>query len=259
MGNQIDYLFPKKDSDDSGERVDANCIMDFIKSHTYELPGNFKLVMVSIDEIEDMMKTAEEKLLPSTETPAEKPPIAIETPQQPANPKAESVASGDIIAKLDEVKELLERDNHKDSIIKDLHHEMERLNGNFFEDIRRPMIKSIIAIHRQLTGRVRSLEKNPAGADVNSEDLYNEFTKNLKFDMTAVGDILEDEYDLEYFEPAIGDLYNPKENNAIRVISTDDEQQDNIIQEVLYGGFKNTNTDRIFLKANVIVNKHKKL
>lgn len=294
MSNIFNYLFSKKGNTTTAEEpIQAN-IADFIKEHTVEMPGRSRMVMIPVDEFEEMVRQAEatepqetvtetiemtveeqkpevhpelettqpvpspEDTMPDTELPEAIVPTTA-APEQPASDVCADVSSQleELKSGQDELKALLERENYKDSIIKDLHKEMERLNGNFFEDIRRPMIKSIIAIHRQMTGRVKALEKNPSDASTDYEKLYNEMAKNLKFDMTAVADTLEDEYDLEFFEPAAGDFYNPKEDNAIRVIATDDAQQDGVIAEVLYGGFKNTSTERIFLKANVIVYKHK--
>ena len=209
------------------------------------------------EELKEEPEVAVLPVQPATEQPEE----SKEESPLPSTPVVEGKGSEDIeamVSRLEELKALLERDNYKDGIIKDLHKEMERLNGNFFEDIRRPMIKSIIAIHRQMTGRLKTLEKETAASDSDYKKLYEELVKNMKFDLTAIGDTMEDEYDLEFFEPVSGDLYNPKEDNAIRVVATDDEGQDGVIQEVLYGGFKNTSTDRIFLKANVIVYKFKK-
>ena len=282
MGSLLDYLFPKKGNSASEEGSAGENMMEFIKAHTVEMPGREKMVMIPFTEFEEMSKQAEtaqqhqetvieteepiftEEPKPKAEPVVVKPesvamkPTTEESRQEPTKPETEHTIPNEFSDKLKELKELIERSNYKDGIIKDLHKEMERLNGNFYEDIRRPMIKSIIAIHRQMTGRVKVLEKNIADADTDYEKLYREQVKNMMFDMTAVSDTLEDEYDLEFFEPAVGDLYNPKEDNAIRVVATEDEHQDGMIQEVLYGGFKNTSTDRIFLKANVIVYKLKK-
>ena len=283
MSSLFEFLFSKKGSTTTTtEKPTQASIADFIKEHTVEMPGSSKMIMIPVDEFEEMVRQAEaeepqetvidhvevtieepepeqkpvtpqpeetpEEVKPATEKPDDEIPAA-ETPEQPVSEDGSVVLS-----RLEEVKTLLERDNYKDSIIKDLHKEMERLNGNFFEDIRRPMIKSIIAIHRRMTGRVKALAKNPMRTDSDYEKLYDD----MKFDLTTIADILEDEYDLEFYEPAAGDLYNPKEDNAVRVIAADSEQQDGLIAEVLYGGFKNASTDRIFLKANVIVYKYKK-
>lgn len=288
MGNVFDYLFRKRGIVTSEEGYRDGSIMDFFNSHTVEMPGKNKMVMIPLDEFEEMVRQAEaeepqetvvehiEVTIEEPEPEPEQKPAPLqpeETPEEakPAREKPEveipvtetpeqsvSEDSTVVLSRLDELKTLLDRDNYKDSIIKDLHKEMERLNGNFFEDIRRPMIKSIIAIHRQMTGRVKALAKNPTRGEADYEKLYAEVAKNMNFDLTAIADTLEDEYDLEFYEPAAGDLYNPKEDNAVRVIVTDSEQQDGLIAEVLYGGFKNASTDRIFLKANVIVYKFKK-
>ena len=77
--------------------------------------------------------------------------------------------------------------------------------------------------------------------------------KNMEFDSTSVLDTLEDEYDLIYFEPTIGDAYNPKEQNAIKIEETDNPVLGGTVKDVIYGGFKETSSDRIWLKANIIV------
>lgn len=273
MGNIFDIFFPKTGNVIAEGIYASDDITDFIKSHTVEIPGESRMVMIPVEEFEEMVRMSE-TIIEKEEVPESVPKIETEQAPQPnpqtsfgaqqdasslpEDPKSDTTNNTELLSKLNELKEMLQQESHKDGIIKDLHKELEKLNGNFFEDIRRPMIKSIIAIHRQMTGRVKAIEKTPVGQDADYEKLYQEMVKNLKFDMTAIGDTLEDEYDLEFFEPVAGDLYNPKEDNAIRVVSTDDEYQDGVIQKVLYGGFKNTNTDKIFLKANVIVYKFKK-
>lgn len=280
MSNLFDFFFSHKGTVINESDSTSEDFMEFIKSHTVEMPDESRMIMIPMEEFEEMASMAEEADLPQESTiqidevqePKTKsdsgqmsrpaPSRSLEIPQD-TPPQEESNSNtftgGELLSVLNELKEMMKRENYKDGIIKNLHKEMERLNGNFFEDIRRPMIKSIIAIHRQMMGRVKALDKNQTDSDADYENLYLELVKNVKFDMTAVGDTLEDEYDLEYFEPSIGDLYNPKEDNAIRVVITENEQQDSVIQEVLYGGFKNTSTDKIFLKANVIVYKFKNI
>lgn len=161
--------------------------------------------------------------------------------------------------RLDAIKAAVNNSQHKDALIRDLHKEMEGLKNDFYASLRRPIIKSIIAIHRRMDERLKYIDAKVDATDADYKQLLCEVEKNLRFDSTSILDTLEDEYDLIYFEPTVGEAYNSKEENAIKVEETDNPVLGGTVKDVIYGGFKEAVTGRIWLKANIAVYKSKKM
>ena len=88
-----------------------------------------------------------------------------------------------------------------------------------------------------------------------SPETYTRLLREVENCKLHIQDILEDEYDLEYFEPTIGSAYSPKEQTAIRTVITDTPEQAGTIKEFHYGGFRNTTTNKIFQPSTVTVYK----
>jgi hypothetical protein len=153
---------------------------------------------------------------------------------------------------LNNVQASLTKEDYKDGLVRQLHQELEQYRNNFYNDIKRPFIKSIIAIHNQMNKRLLHSEEVPDD-NTDYKKLYEKTVGNIKFDKQAIEDILDDEYDLNYYEPNVGEMYNAKEENAIKVEITNNKAQSSMIKDVIYGGFKSTQDGKVFLKANVIV------
>ena len=88
------------------------------------------------------------------------------------------------------------------------------------------------------------------------KELVSVFIENHQFDMNTIADALEDEYDLKYFEPQPEDPFNAKDFEAIDVVTTEDVLLAGKVKEVIYGGFKECDTGRVFMKSKVIVYKN---
>lgn len=198
----------------------------------------------------------------TTETETEEMPLpeAETTPSQPATqplPKIEAELAT-MKATLAGMETALKDSQHKDALIRDLHKEMESLKNDFYASLRRPLIKSIIAIHRRMDERQKYMEKSVDAEGADYKALLDEAVKNMDFDCTSVLDTLEDEYDLIYFEPTVGDAYNPKEENAVKVEETDNPALGGTVKDVVYGGFREASTGRVWQKANIVVYRIKK-
>ena len=195
----------------------------------------------------------ESLLCPESETePVLEPELESGETSHPEEPVVDSMLNA-ICERLDIMDKDIKETQRKDELIRDLHKEMETLKNDFYASLRRPVIKSIIAIHRRMDERLKYIDGKREEDGADSRLLLDEMVKNMEFDSTSVLDTLEDEYDLIYFEPTIGDAYNPKEQNAIKIEETDNPVLGGTVKDVIYGGFKETSSDRIWLKANIIV------
>ena len=150
------------------------------------------------------------------------------------------------------LKKLLEDSSYKDKIIKDLHEELQSHNRDLHAEIVKPLLKNMIKMHERLTKTYKFYENTEAKS---SPETYTRLLREVENCKLHIQDILEDEYDLEYFEPTIGSAYSPKEQTAIRTVITDTPEQAGTIKEFHYGGFRNTTTNKIFQPSTVTVYK----
>lgn len=156
------------------------------------------------------------------------------------------------------IEKWMDDESHKDELIHSLHKELEKHQTNLYSSIQRPFILSIIDIDKRMNDRIKFTDKLLCNAKSpeNFKDIAEQIYKNFQFDRRTLLDTLEDEYDLTYYEPVIGEKFNPKEHSAIKTIETEDALQANTIQEVIYGGYKNQE-DKVYLKSKVVVFKSK--
>lgn len=154
--------------------------------------------------------------------------------------------------KQEELMHLLESERYKDQLIKELHDELETFKKGLYETIKRPMIKSIISIHKRLLDQA----KYYAHAALDDTAMVQKMTEDIHFNTQAILDTLEDEYDLTYFEPKISDYFDPKTMNVLAVENTDVLERDKTISGIVYGGYIDL-YGKVFLKSNVKVYKHK--
>ena len=146
----------------------------------------------------------------------------------------------------------MEDSSYKDKIIKDLHEELQSHNRDLHAEIVKPLLKNMIKMHQPLTKTYKFYENTEAKS---SPETYTRLLREVENCKLHIQDILEDEYDLEYFEPTIGSAYSPKEQTAIRTVITDTPEQAGTIKEFHYGGFRNTTTNKIFQPSTVTVYK----
>jgi molecular chaperone GrpE (heat shock protein) len=180
------------------------------------------------------------------------------------NAPSEEINTEQILDELKSIKESLTTEiqhknteiQTKEDSIKELHEELVKLRNNFYGEIKNPMINSIISIHKKMYSRINDYKKNK---EENKEEIDPKvFMDNLNFDLGFITDLMMDDYNLIFFEPKVGDQYNPKEENAIKSLDTEDENLASTIESVIYGGFKtNDDQDKIFCKALVSVYKQK--
>ena len=204
--------------------------------------------------IEQTVVTITSTTPPQLEPEPEKEPASMAGQQLPQM----ATALEQVSEKLKSLETAISDTQHKDELIRNLHKEMEGLKNDFYASLRRPLIKSIVAIHRRMNERLKYLEMKMEEEGADSKALLDEAIRNMEFDCTTVLDTLEDEHDLVYFEPTAGEAYNPKEENAVQVVETDNPVLGGTVKDIIYGGFKESSTGRVWLKANIAVYRMKK-
>ena len=164
-----------------------------------------------------------------------------------AAPAIDPAALKGIDEKIAKILSKIEDIEYKDKIIKDLHEDLRENKRDFTTELSKPVLTNLVKIHQMLRGvflRFKAVE---------SPDTENfpKVIRELENNMLNVQDMLEQEYNLAYEEPEIGSKYNPKEQNALQAVITDDESKNGTIAEVVYGGFRDLDKEKMFKSALV--------
>ena len=152
-----------------------------------------------------------------------------------------------------EIWKMLEENQYKDKIIKELHDELQKRNRDFYADIAKPYLKNIIKIFERISGTYKSLNRDEFKEKENALELAIRAVENDKY---MIEDMLGDEYDMIYYEPEVGSEYNPKEHTALQSVVTRQREQSGKIIECRQGGFRDANTSKVFKSAIVTVYKY---
>lgn len=213
---------------------------------------------------EEETSTTEELPSPTVEEPTveepkeEKPSLEVKEDEPEVAP---SVVAGDktlaeLVTKLNAMQNLLEENNRKDTIIKELHAELQEHKRDIYSDLTKPLLNNILKIHKNMYELYLHFSKNLGKED--NPSTIEQMLKAFDNQVVSIKDMLEDEYDLEYFEPKKGDVYSPKEHHALEALGTEDESLVGTIYACKIGGFRNVNTEKIFKPAFVSVYKSNK-
>lgn len=201
---------------------------------------------------------------PTVEEPKEEKPkvekpsseVKVDEPEVAPSAVAEDKTLAGLMAKLAEMQSLLEENNRKDAIIKELHAELQEHKRDIYSDLTKPLLNNILKIHKNMYELYLHFSKNLGKED--NPSTIEQMLKAFDNQVVSIKDMLEDEYDLEYFEPKKGDVYSPKEHHALEALGTEDESLVGTIYACKIGGFRNVNTEKIFKPAFVSVYKSNK-
>jgi len=130
-----------------------------------------------------------------------------------------------------EFQSKLKYDKHRESIIDNLHAELQQHKNGLMEKLLRPIFMDII----ELIDDNRSLVKDMA---LNNED---ENPKKLKRFFGAVSEDLEDllyKHGVEAMEVMTNNVFNPSVQRVIKTINTEEKQLDKRVAEKLKSGYK---------------------
>lgn len=197
--------------------------------------------------------------LEKPDVPVTPPPFRPEQPQPQAPAATPAPASepcridlSPIEVRLDKIEKFMDDNSYKDGLIKKLHADLQERSADFIGQLKRPYLKSIIRIHERLNNTLAACSRPEA---MTGDDAIARTLKKMKGDLLMVQDMLDDEYDLEYFLPAAGDRYDPRLHNALRSLPAPTPGQVGTIAECLAGGFMEQNGNRVVKSATVTVYK----
>lgn len=196
---------------------------------------------------------------PTVEEPKEEKPspeVKVDEPEVAPSTVTGDKTLAELVTKLNAMQNLLEENNRKDTIIKELHAELQEHKRDIYSDLTKPLLNNILKIHKNMYELYLHFSKNLGKED--NPSTIEQMLKAFDNQVVSIKDMLEDEYDLEYFEPKKGDVYSPKEHHALEALGTEDESLVGTIYACKIGGFRNVNTEKIFKPAFVSVYKSNK-
>ena len=140
----------------------------------------------------------------------------------------------------------------RDELMKSLHTELQQHNRNLYAEITKPQLLHLVNVHKRMLETYQyydklSVEEYP--------EVYKKLLEAINNNILLIRDTLEEEYDWCYFEPKEGDVYSPKEHNALKTIETEDLQKASKVAVCVTGGFREIATGRIIRPAIVSIYK----
>ena len=187
--------------------------------------------------------------------PAPEPAPAPETQPAPAvdyAPQFEALTAlvKELKAENAELKTLVGFRDRLEESVRDMHKELETYKGGFYEKITKPYLKALLELHTRFADVANHFE-NVDLSTCDVRETYDRLLGQFKNSVQAIADRVYNDFGIDYFEPEVGQLYDPRQHKAMRVVNTDDQEKHRVIIKVLAGGFKDVDTDKVISTARV--------
>lgn len=134
-------------------------------------------------------------------------------------------------------------------IVKELHKEMAS-NKIDISKLTKPYLSAMMDLHYRFYGTFAHFDT----LDNSEQDfakLYGDLMREFKNAITAISDRIYNDFGYEYYEPQVGDEFNPKEQQAMSVVETEDESLARRIAQVMYGGYRDEESGKIIRQARI--------
>lgn len=167
-------------------------------------------------------------------------------PECKEEPEAPEAGLSEVVAEIAGLRDAIELNSHKDTIIRELHDEVQRLSRNSLTQLSKPYLKSLMQVHARINSTLCSIREGKFNVlteglegEIHGAATVGRIVSALAADVLSIEDLLEDEYDAVVFAPSPGDAYKPKEHKALKSIDTQDEALASTIERCITPGFKN--------------------
>ena len=149
-----------------------------------------------------------------------------------------------------ELKTLVGFRDRLEESVRDMHKELETYKGGFYEKITKPYLKALLELHTRFADVANHFE-NVDLSTCDVRETYDRLLGQFKNSVQAIADRVYNDFGIDYFEPEVGQLYDPRQHKAMRVVNTDDAEKHRVIIKVLAGGFKDVDTEKVISTARV--------
>ena len=207
-----------------------------------------------IEELEAQVATQKTNTEPEP-TPEPQPEVKPEPAPEPAPapaPQFEALTAlvKELKAENAELKTLVGFRDRLEESVRDMHKELETYKGGFYEKITKPYLKALLELHTRFADVANHFE-NVDLSTCDVRETYDRLLGQFKNSVQAIADRVYNDFGIDYFEPEVGQLYDPRQHKAMRVVNTDDPEKHRVIIKVLAGGFKDVDTEKVISTARV--------
>lgn len=190
-----------------------------------------------VEKVADALKPALTELAKTildgkTESVKEPQTCCDEEPEQAAIDGGTAVAE-----RLDEVLEKVNALIDGDRKFNKMHEELDNYRKGLYRKLLSPILKNLVVQYAKINDLQTFYEKKQQEEDKDLTVLFSNLLKEYQNLKLSLSDLLYD-YDIEIVEPQAGEEFNPKLHKALKIVSTDQPDQDRLIAACLTPGFK---------------------
>ncbi len=189
---------------------------------------------------------------PETKPTGAEQPVAVDCTAQLEALKA---VIAELKAQNEKIMTLVERRDIQDENIRAMHKEVERYKVDFFAKITQPYLVALMDLHRRFYETYAHFDSRD-NSEVDINELYKSLMHEFYVAIKAVSDRTYNDFGVEYFEPALGEPFNPKMHQAMATEETSEAEKHLTIAKIFYGGFQNIDTGKILRQARVVCFKY---
>lgn len=254
-------LFTNKESEHSIEKNQFEQTIENIKAECEKLIQENKAKDEEILNLKKTIEALKGQAVPHENTP-EQPIVAEEKPETPVvgtdyAPALEAINASikELTAKSDELKTMIGYRDIQDENVKAMHKELEKFRGNFYAKITQPYLMAMLDLHKRFFETYAHFD-HLDNSEADMSQLYSNLMEQFKSAVDALENRIYNDFGVEYYLPQEGDDFNPKQHQAFEVITTGIESYDKKIAKVIYGGFRDIDTERILRPARIACYKY---
>lgn len=254
-------LFTNKESEHSIEKNQFEQTIENIKAECEKLIQENKAKDEEILNLKKTIEALKGQAVPQENTP-EQPIVAEEKPETPVvgtdyAPALEAINASikELTAKSDELKTMIGYRDIQDENVKAMHKELEKFRGNFYAKITQPYLMAMLDLHKRFFETYAHFD-HLDNSEADMSQLYSNLMEQFKSAVDALENRIYNDFGVEYYLPQEGDDFNPKQHQAFEVVTTGIETYDKKIAKVIYGGFRDIDTERILRPARIACYKY---
>lgn len=254
-------LFTNKESEHSIEKNQFEQTIENIKAECEKLIQENKAKDEEILNLKKTIEALKGQAVPQENTP-EQPIVAEEKPETLVvgtdyAPALEAINASikELTAKSDELKTMIGYRDIQDENVKAMHKELEKFRGNFYAKITQPYLMAMLDLHKRFFETYAHFD-HLDNSEADMSQLYSNLMEQFKSAVDALENRIYNDFGVEYYLPQEGDDFNPKQHQAFEVVTTGIESYDKKIAKVIYGGFRDIDTQRILRPARIACYKY---
>lgn len=254
-------LFTNKESEHSIEKNQFEQTIENIKAECEKLIQENKAKDEEILNLKKTIEALKGQAVPQENTP-EQPIVAEEKTETPVvgtdyAPALEAINASikELTAKSDELKTMIGYRDIQDENVKAMHKELEKFRGNFYAKITQPYLMAMLDLHKRFFETYAHFD-HLDNSEADMSQLYSNLMEQFKSAVDALENRIYNDFGVEYYLPQEGDDFNPKQHQAFEVVTTGIESYDKKIAKVIYGGFRDIDTQRILRPARIACYKY---